>query len=270
MFGDDTRYKIDERLHRLNELGFDVEELELVAGDDGGYRLRLNPRVVEPGHHRRRLHALTGLMAQENQARRLLNDLARYRAELDRAGKRPVPETVAVHRWLSEVFEPAVAAIPAELWGKRDAAEVFHEALEHRWFLSQQAGEDVGLMPAVEAYVEDVLRHAPDERAVLEPGADGGGRTERLSADSTKSARSRSIVTGVSGASRPSLGTIEILSATSWPLVTFPKTVCLPSSHGAASVVTMKNWLPFVFGPEFAIASAPRSTLWSLNSSSNW
>lgn len=170
-FGDDTRYKIDERLHRLNELGFDVEELELVAGEDGGYRLRLSPRVVEPGHHRRRLHALTGLMAQENQARRLLNDLARYRAELDRVGKRPVPETVAVHRWLSEVFEPAVAAIPADLWGKRQAAEVFHEALEHRWFLSQQAGEDVGLMPAVDAYVEDVLRHAPDERAVLEPGA---------------------------------------------------------------------------------------------------
>ena len=170
-FGDDTRYRIDERLHRLNELGFDVEELELVAAEDG-YRLRLNPRVVEPGHHRRRLHALTGLIAQENQARRLLNDLARFRAELDRAGGRPVPETVAVHRWLSEVFEPAVAAIPAELWGKRDAAEVFHEALEHRWFLSQGAGEDIGLMPAVKAYVDEVLRHAPDERAVLEPGSD--------------------------------------------------------------------------------------------------
>ena len=25
-------------------------------------------------------------------------------------------------------------------------------------------------MPAVKAYVADVLRHAPDERAVLEPG----------------------------------------------------------------------------------------------------
>jgi hypothetical protein len=167
-FAEDSRYKIDERLRRLNELGFDVDELELVAGDDG-YRLRLSPRVVEPGHHRRRLHALTGLSAQENQARRLLNDLARYRAELDRSGGRPVPETVAVHRWLSEVFEPAVAAIPPELWGKRDAAEVFHEALEHRWFLSQEAGEDVGLMPAVEAYVDAVLRHAADERAVLEP-----------------------------------------------------------------------------------------------------
>ena len=133
-------------------------------------------------------------MAQENQARRLLNDLARYRAELDRAGKRPVPETVAVHRWLSEVFEPAVAAIPAELWGKRDAAEVFHEALEHRWFLSQQAGEDVGLMPAVEAYVEDVLRHAPDERAVLEPGAaaeDEPDETKLLTATSARGPRNQ-------------------------------------------------------------------------------
>ena len=203
-------------------------------------------------------------MAQENQARRLLNDLARYRAELDRKGGRPVPETVAVHRWLSEVFEPAVAAVPAELWGKRDAAEVFHEALEHRWFLSQQAGEDVGLMPAVEAYVDDVLRHAPDERAVLEPGA---RRTTSARDLAQLDALDRRRASSACRGRRAS--TIEILSATSWPLVTLPKTVCLPSSHGAASVVTMKNWLPFVFGPAFAIASAPRSTLWSLNSSSN-
>jgi hypothetical protein len=166
-FADDTRYKIDDRLRRLNELGFDVEEMELVAEEEG-YRLRVNPRVVEPGHHRRRLHALTGLNAQENQARRLLNDLARFRAELDRTAGRPVPETVAVHRWLSEVFEPTVAAVPVELWGKRDAAELFHEALEHRWYLSQQAGEDVGMSAAATAYVDDVLRHEPDERAVLE------------------------------------------------------------------------------------------------------
>jgi hypothetical protein len=169
VFGTDSRYVIDERLHRLNELGFDVDELELVAGEDG-YRLRLNPRVVEPGHHRRRLHALTGLNAQENQARRLLNDLAGFRAEIESEGGRPVPESVAVHRWLAEVFEPAIAAIPSDLWGKRQAAEVFHEILEHRWFLSQEAGEDVGLMPAAKAYVDDVLRHAPDEKAVLAPG----------------------------------------------------------------------------------------------------
>ena len=87
-FRPDERYKVDERLHRLNELGFDVEEISLEA-TDGGYRLRLDPRVVEPGHHRHRLLRLTGLDAQENQARRLLNDIARYREAREREGEAP-------------------------------------------------------------------------------------------------------------------------------------------------------------------------------------
>ncbi len=167
VFGPDERYRIDDRLHRLNELGFDVEELELVAGPEG-YRLKLNPRVVEPGHHRRRLLETTGLRAQEKQARRLLNDLARYRAYLEDAGGRPLPPSVAAARWLMDVFEPAIAAIPPELHGKREAAEMFHEILEHRWYLSQQSGKDVGLLPAVESYVETVLRNVDYERTVLE------------------------------------------------------------------------------------------------------
>ena len=170
-FAPDEGWKIEERLRRLNELGFDVEELELVGGPDG-YRLRLEPRVVEPGHHRRRLLETTGLRAQEKQARRLLNDLAGYRARLEEEAGRQLPTSVAAARWLVDVFEPAIAAVPAELWEKRQAAEVFHELLEHRWFLSQQAGKDVGLLPAVDRYVEDVLRHAPDERLVLEPGGE--------------------------------------------------------------------------------------------------
>ena len=170
VFAADERYRIDDRLQRLNELGFDVEELELV-GDEDGYHLKLNPRVVEPGHHRRRLLEMTGLRAQENQARRLLNDLARYRAYLEKEADRPLPTSVAAARWLVDVFEPAIARVPGELWNKRQAAEVFHEILEHRWFLSQQAGKDVGLMPSVDAYVEDVLRHAPDERRLLEAEA---------------------------------------------------------------------------------------------------
>ena len=79
----------------------------------------------------------------------------------------------------------------------------------------------------------------------------------------------RSIAIACTGLSRASVSALEIRSTTSIPEVTRPKTVCLPSSQGQASAVTMKNWLPFVFGPAFAIASAPRSTGWSLNSSSN-
>jgi tRNA A-37 threonylcarbamoyl transferase component Bud32 len=156
----DELFRIEERLRRLNELGFEVEEIELQAAPEG-YRLRLNPQLVEPGHHRRRLLMLTGLNAQENQARRMLHDLDEFRARLD------VPESVAAYRWRAEVFEPTMAAIPPELSSKRQAAEVFHEVLEHRWLLSERRGKDVGLEEAVRDYVENVLRHAPDERSVV-------------------------------------------------------------------------------------------------------
>jgi hypothetical protein len=165
VFGPGETYRIDERLRRLNELGFDVEEVKLV-GEAGGRSLRLNPQVVEPGHHRRRLHTLTGLDVQENQARRLLNDLATYRAT---DGRTLAPESVVAYRWLTEVFEPSIAYVPVELRGKREAAELFHEILEHRWFLSEAAQRDVGVQAAAESYVEDVLRHRPDEKAMLAP-----------------------------------------------------------------------------------------------------
>jgi tRNA A-37 threonylcarbamoyl transferase component Bud32 len=158
--------RLEERLRRLNELGFDVEEVELLS-DGGEVRLRLHSKVVEPGHHRRRLLHLTGLDAQENQARRLLNDLTRYKAYLERTGKAQVSDAAAAGRWLSEIFEPTIAAVPPELRAKRAPAEIFHEILEHRWFLSEAAGRDVGLQKATDSYLEQVLRMAQDERLTL-------------------------------------------------------------------------------------------------------
>jgi hypothetical protein len=160
--------KLEERLKRLNALGFDVEEVELVR-DGGEVRLKLQSKVVEPGHHRRRLLRLTGLDAQENQARRLLNDLTAYKTKLNSSAIAPISDAAAAGRWLSECFEPAIAAVPEELQEKRAAAEVFHELLEHRWFLSEKAGRDVGMKKATESYVENVLRPAADEKA---PGLD--------------------------------------------------------------------------------------------------
>src|SRR4051795_5994119 len=167
VFRPDESYKIDERLHHLNELGFDVEEIELDAVPEG-YRMRLDPHLVEPGHHRRRLALLTGLTAQENQARRMLNDLYAYRALLEAQEGKPGPESVAAYRWRADVFERAVDAVPPELRGRRQAAEVFHEILQHRWYMSEQQSTDAGLMAAVRSYVHDVLRHAPDERVRVE------------------------------------------------------------------------------------------------------
>jgi tRNA A-37 threonylcarbamoyl transferase component Bud32 len=174
VFAPTERFRLEERVRRLNDLGFDVDEVELVA-TDGGYRLNLHSRVVEPGHHRRLLLHLTGLDAQENQARRLLNDITAFRAQLERQGEQPVSEVAVAGGWLTSVFEPAVAAIPSELRGKRAAAELFHELLDYRWRLSEAHGSDVDLSAAVESYVEEVLRNVPDERtAIVTEARDGG------------------------------------------------------------------------------------------------
>jgi hypothetical protein len=166
IFGLADTSQLERRLRELNELGFDVEEIELVKTEQD-YRLRLPSARFEPGYHRRRLLRLTGLEAQENQARRLLGDIGAFRAALERTGEAPVSEAAGAGRWLSEVFEPAVAAIPAELKGKRAAAELFHELLDHRWYLSERAGREVPMAEAVASYIDDVLRAAPDERTAL-------------------------------------------------------------------------------------------------------
>jgi hypothetical protein len=157
---------LGERLRRLAELGFDVGEVEIVEAGHG-YRLRLEPKLMEPGHHRRLLQRLTGLVAQENQARRLLGDLDAFRRRTLEETMPPPTETAAAGRWLAEVFEPAIAAVPRELRGKRDPAQLYHELLEHRWYLSERAGREVPLKDAVTDYVESVLRRLPDERTVL-------------------------------------------------------------------------------------------------------
>jgi hypothetical protein len=176
------RYRIERRLERLNDLGFDVDEVELIS-TAGGDRLRLHPRVVELGHHRRKLQQLTGLDVQENQARRLLNDILAFRAHLERASGESIPEAVAAYRWLKEVYEPITEAIPGDQRSKLELAETFHEVLEHRWFLSEAAGADVGNEAALSSYLESVLPYVPDEARLLpsaEAGTDGAAFEEGL------------------------------------------------------------------------------------------
>jgi len=157
----DARHHMEGRIRRLNELGFDVAEVSMSLLD-GGRSYLVRPKVVDAGHHTRRLLRLTGLDAEENQARMLLNDLDAYRAESDLTD-----EQQAAHRWLTEVFEPVIRAVPGHLRRKLEPTELFTQVLNHRWRLSEKAGRDVGLAPAVQSFLADVLVHRPDEQAVL-------------------------------------------------------------------------------------------------------
>ena len=138
-------------------------ELDITTDVDGT-TVRIQPKVVDAGHHSRRLMKLTGLDVQENQARRLLNDLDAYRASTDRQNE---DEPFVAHDWLPGVFEPAVRAVPRHLRLKLEPAQVFHELLDHRWFLSEQQGRDVPMDEASASYVKHILPHRPDEQAIL-------------------------------------------------------------------------------------------------------
>jgi hypothetical protein len=157
---EEQRYRIADRLRRLNELGFDADEVELVSTGEGN-RLRVRTRVAESGHHRRQLFLRTGIDAEENQARRLLNDIASYRGYLEQKEGHPVSETVAANLWLDEVYDAAQAAIPEDLRDRLAPPEIFHEILEHRWYLSEQSGRDVGTTAAARSYFETVLPQVP-------------------------------------------------------------------------------------------------------------
>ena len=156
----DERYRLDRRIRRLNALGFDVDEVQVTTAD-GGAKFVLQPKVVDAGHHTRRLLRLTGLDVEENQARRLLNDMDAYRAAHDLEEQED--EEIAAHRWVAEVFEPTLARVPRELRRRLEPAELFHEVLEHRWFLSEAAGRDVGTTAAAEDYVSSILPAIPPD-----------------------------------------------------------------------------------------------------------
>ncbi|MFG3103911.1 DUF4032 domain-containing protein [Streptomyces sp. NPDC048182] len=161
---------IERRIRRLNDLGFDVAEMQIEHAA-GGDTVTFVPKVVDAGHHQRQLLRLTGLDAEENQARRLLTDLESWMATQDdyAPGGPPLgarPEVLA-HRWVREVFRPTVRAVPAGARGAMDPAEIYHELLEHRWYLSERAQHDIGLDTAVADFVAHVLPRLA--RDALEP-----------------------------------------------------------------------------------------------------
>jgi len=162
-FSMSERWRVANRIERLNSLGFDVGELSMTTDLDGTH-LSIQPKVVDAGHYHRQIMRLTGLDVQEGQGRRMLNDLEAYRSLWNCKDE---PLEIAAHAWLADVFEPTIAAVPAEMRSKLEPAEIFHEVLEHRWYMSEAAGYDVSMQDAVADYVANVLSNRPDEHSVI-------------------------------------------------------------------------------------------------------
>jgi tRNA A-37 threonylcarbamoyl transferase component Bud32 len=166
VFATDERHRIHDRLRRINEIGYDVQELELVREDGGLTRLHLRTSVLEPGRYQRLLRELTALEAQDLQARVLLNDIRNFGAWLADSEGVSLDETVVARRWLERSFEPTVALVPRELRGRRQAPQVFVEVLEHwqRW--SAEQGVDLDLFEAAGRYVSEILPSTDEEQLV--------------------------------------------------------------------------------------------------------
>lgn len=163
-FDTGERWRVDERIRRLNALGFDVDELTITTDIDGA-RIAIQPKVVDAGHHSRQLMRMTGLdVAGEGQAQRILNDIESFRLAL---GRQDDSMELVAHDWLAHVFEPVAHRVPPELAGKLEPAELFHEVLEHRWYLSEQQQRDVPTAEAADDYIQRVLPGKPDEESII-------------------------------------------------------------------------------------------------------
>ena len=147
------RHAVERAMRQLQDLGFAVDEVS-VSLDGESQKLYFQPKLVAPGYHRNRLRELTGLETEALQAKRLLASLDRFRGR-EQNPKPPIADSA--RRWLNETYRPIVEMIPKNLAGRIEEAQFFHEVLEHRWYLSEREGHDVGLTFAAQSYIDDVM-----------------------------------------------------------------------------------------------------------------
>ena len=147
------RQAVRARIRRLNDLGFAVDEIALEPASPGGEVVRLKVAVADRRFHARELERLTGIVALEGQARLLLNDLREYQTWLNGNGAHLTVEEAA-RRWLREVLRPTIASLTPVIGPSRDPLQAYSDVLELKWFLSEQAGKDVGLEAALARYIE--------------------------------------------------------------------------------------------------------------------
>ena len=155
------RHAVERAMRSLQDIGFAVEEVDIqLAGDKS--TVTFIPKLVAPNYHSQRLIELMGLETEELQAKRILASFDRFRSrEIEKTPKKEE----AAKRWLDEVFYKVINAVPSAMRGRVEDAQLFHEVLEHRWYLGEKAGRDLGLEFATNDYISKVLPERMDSGA---------------------------------------------------------------------------------------------------------
>lgn len=166
--GDEDYWRVTQRIRKLEEMGFDVDEMQ-VSSTGAKSVMRVRPVVVAAGHYRRELRKLTGLDVGEQQARRLLEAIAAYRSVLDNPD---IPTQLLAYKWMLDEYEPTITRIPKEMTEKLEPAQVFHEILDHRYYMAQSERAYVPVWRAAESYFGSVLPDHRDEAMLLTSAAE--------------------------------------------------------------------------------------------------
>jgi hypothetical protein len=149
------RHLIRARIHRLNELGFEVGDVALMPDEAGGNRVRMHVQVGGRNYHSSRLRRLTRIDAAENQARQILSDLHYHRA---REPFRSAPtKDLSAMMWRVQVFEPLLARIREDI-PHLEPVQAYADFLHHRFAMSSLQGRDV---PSAEAYIDWIATGHP-------------------------------------------------------------------------------------------------------------
>jgi hypothetical protein len=145
----------------LNELGYSVGNISLVPSSSGDL-IRFRIIVTDRNFHRNQLYSLTGLHAEEMQARQMMNEILETKATLSRTNNRSTPTTVAAYYWLEHYYNPTISSLKSRIHSAMDASQLYCQILEHKWFLSEKAQRDVGHQMAV----DDYLHRFADDKSI--------------------------------------------------------------------------------------------------------
>jgi hypothetical protein len=150
----DERFRIHERVGRLNDLGFAVDDMEMIP-DGESSRVRITVKVGGRTFHSQRLRELTGIDAAENQARQILGDVSYHEAKYgEKGGKGSVTgKAVATMHWRITRFEPFARRI-AELRPGLDPIQGYCDFLDFRFRIASNRGADVESEEAFEEWIE--------------------------------------------------------------------------------------------------------------------